>query len=78
MGEGNLTGPTAKTTWTCDGCPLLRTEDWEFHEENDGVDRGTDATCDGAEGREIATYWHKGYPTPAWCPYPLTKGPSNG
>lgn len=67
-------GPTKKITLTCDGCPSLRTEAWEFHEENDGVDRGTDASCGEAGGRSIASYWHAGFPTPGWCPLNGVKG----
>jgi len=62
-------GPTEKTTLHCDGCPALHTEDWVFHEENDGIDRGTDAKCTAMEpNKHIGSYWHSGDRAPDWCP----------
>lgn len=74
----NGIGPTQKTTSHCTGCSALVTEDWVFHEENDGIDRGTDAKCTATEPhRHIASYWSSSDRTPAWCPalaLPLHEG----
>lgn len=62
-------GPSIKTIVTkhCLGCPALRTEDWEFEEENDGRDSGTNARCMVLD-KHIASYWHEWDTTPEWCP----------
>jgi hypothetical protein len=63
-------GPISKTVTTmhCVGCPALKTEDWSFEEENDGIDRGTTARCGAANNMVIDSYWHQGKSTPSWCP----------
>lgn len=61
-------GPSTKTTYHCAGCPHLETEDWVFYEENDGVDRGTYATCKKLN-KNIGSYWYSHSFAPDWCPY---------
>lgn len=61
-------GPSVKTTYHCNGCIFLETEDWTFYGENDDVDSGTDAKCT-KENKHIASYWHSGDHTPKWCPF---------
>ena len=68
-------GPTRKTTFHCHGCPMLITEDWEFHEEDDGIDRGTDAKCTAmTPPKHIASYWDSHDHAPDWCPAKPTLG----
>lgn len=51
----------------CAGCPALKLEDWEFHQEDDDIDRGTDAKCTAAN-RPISSYYRTWDETPEWCP----------
>lgn len=53
----------------CKGCSALETEPWVYYEENDGVDRGTDAYCTlNGQRKMINRYWEADDRFPNWCP----------
>lgn len=51
----------------CDGCPALKTERWDYYDENDYHESGTGADCMKANKR-ITAYWHEKHSAPEWCP----------
>lgn len=62
-------------TYTCTGCPALRTEYWKDYLDNDETDSGTSASCS-VLNKSITAYWHDNNAAPEWCPHAQSRAPS--